>query len=281
MEYIKDIFQEIKNRFSNPLFFAFICSWLVINWRITIALLWFNPSQIKMYGYASVFNLIEANSTTKNSLLYPFLCAISYTICIPIIKNLIKAFNSWATKWGENWNLKVLDGAKISLSKYMALRSEYFSRSKVLADAFENEAMYIENNKLLTDQLDINHKRIEELVVELSNSKKRLEGNQDLSVLNGRWELSELKEDAMYMMGSIKIQNGNWFTISDDGKEIHVGVIKNFSYDMATGNLFFVVADKIEGRNGNFEPSVYTLYLEDLNHINGLKNYKLKIYFSR
>lgn len=46
MDKISEILNSVKERVSNPLIFSFLASWLVYNWKIPVALIWFDEKQI-------------------------------------------------------------------------------------------------------------------------------------------------------------------------------------------------------------------------------------------
>src|SRR5215475_11842150 len=98
MENFKDILASFKDRFTNPLIFSFICSWLIINWQISTALFSFDRKQIEIEGYQTLSQFIKAKLNTTDAFWHPLLIAIGYTLLIPILKNLIRAFYSWTSK---------------------------------------------------------------------------------------------------------------------------------------------------------------------------------------
>src|SRR5207302_5085956 len=95
MEKISDFFKELKERISSPLFFSFIVSWLIWNWRIPVALLFYKPSDLIADGYKSYFDVIEKDLHTNYIFCYPLLSAIGYTLLYPLLRSCIEALNTF------------------------------------------------------------------------------------------------------------------------------------------------------------------------------------------
>ena len=128
MEKISEFFKELRDRFSNPLFFSFIVGWLAINWKIVIGLFFYSMQQLEKDGYYSYFDLITKNSTITSTFCYPFTIALGYTFLVPIIRNWISMFNAWNQRWGSKKTLKISEEGQISVSKYIKLREIYEKR---------------------------------------------------------------------------------------------------------------------------------------------------------
>ena len=107
MDKISEILNSVKERVSNPLIFSFLISWLVYNWKIPVALIWFDKEQISANGSKSIFDFIEDEWKKNGYFWIPLFIALGYTFIFPIIKNLISATQTWMSKWGENLNLRL------------------------------------------------------------------------------------------------------------------------------------------------------------------------------
>lgn len=108
-EKIKDIFSNIKDRISNPLIFSYIVSWLLYNWEITVALLWYDKTQFVAEGCRSVFEFIQDRLDTKwYSTIVPLAFALLYTFGMPYIKELVDFFNKKAVFFGKKWKAEFL-----------------------------------------------------------------------------------------------------------------------------------------------------------------------------
>ncbi len=111
-EKVKDVYENIKDRLSNPLIFSFVFSWLIYNWEITIALLWYDKTQFQAEGCKSIFEFIQDKINTKCwSTALPLVFAFLYTFGFPYLKQGIRIFNQIALKWGDKNEVKyVKDG---------------------------------------------------------------------------------------------------------------------------------------------------------------------------
>jgi len=125
MDKVSEFFKELKNRFSNPLFFSFVIGWLVVNWKIVVGLLFYSNAQLQKDGYSSYFDLIFKTSNFEKTFFFPLLIAIGYTFFFPIIRNLIAMFNAWNHKVGNKKVLEISNEGKISVSKHKKLRHVY------------------------------------------------------------------------------------------------------------------------------------------------------------
>src|SRR4051794_3420715 len=98
MDKITDLWKSFKERISNPLFSSFIFAWILCNWKITIALLWYDTKEIEELGFKTIFAFIEANLNPWDSFKLPLYTAIGYTVAMPFIKVAMDALKSVATR---------------------------------------------------------------------------------------------------------------------------------------------------------------------------------------
>ncbi|MCZ8196717.1 MAG: hypothetical protein O9267_03810 [Flavobacterium sp.] len=220
-EKLKDVYENIKDRLSNPLIFSFISSWLICNWRIPVALIWYDKSQFSGCGCNTIFDYIELTYAKYGNTWLPVLIAFGYTLLIPFIKNAIRIVSAQAQKWGEEKEIKILDGSKIGIDKYLTLRESYLEKTKRLEEIISSESKYIV-------ELDAKSKEIDELKLNNDSLNERInEANdfllnyKDAKVLNGKWffkrfnEKNQLSIEEKYNIVENQIQvkqkNGNDF----------------------------------------------------------------------
>lgn len=284
MEKINDILDNLKERFSNPFIFSFVCSWLIFNWQITVGLIWYDPFQIEKAGYNSIFDLISQNLNFLNSFLFPFISAIIYTTLMPIVKNLISALHSWTTKWGDNWNLKILDNGKISINKYLKLRSDHIERTKILEDIISAEKTYQEQyNSARTELLSEKNKNLE-VSQKLNNSEKFIQQLYDFKFLDGKWLNNYQFPNGQKSSENIFIENGKYYVISTFGEKEHKFDIKNYFHDNRNGNLFFIkeiLSSEKDQTPNSRHYNVNSLKIESDNFLAGLENGSTKIEYRR
>jgi hypothetical protein len=252
MEKIGDILNNIKERFSNPLIFSFICSWLVINWQITVAFVKYDQSQIKAEGYRSIFDFISAKLNQWNSLWIPLIAAGVYTLLMPLLRIVIKAFYTLVTKWGENWNLKMLKEGKISIDKYLKLRSNYAEKREALVKIVEEENEKMDQMKELELKITQGKATEAQLREALTESTRFIQEQSDVRILNGRWRC-EWETSSRRDKGeeTALIREGSYSIIGQLDKKTETFTITTFYYDSKAKSIFLV-----KERNGWTDPVV-------------------------
>jgi hypothetical protein len=240
MEKVNDILNNIKERFSNPLIFSFICSWLIINWQITVGLIWYDTDQIEKEGNVSIFQFIQSKININDSLWHPLAIAICYTIFIPVIKNLIRAFYAWTSKWGENWNLKILDGGQISINKYLKLRADHQERSKILEEVISSESSYIHDYDNLKTELLSVQANLNETKQRLNSAEIYINDLHNTNILKGSWVNNYELPNGEKGSEQIYIEHSKYYVISKFGLREHKFDIRDFTFDTRNGIVFFV-----------------------------------------
>lgn len=284
MEKIIEIFNSIKERISNPLIFSFISSWLILNWPITICLIWYDTKQIQNEGYSSIFEFIKDKINTTDSLFNPFYFAISYTFLMPVIKIFIKAFYSWTSKLSENWNLKILDGGKISINTYLNLRADHEKRSKILEEVIAKESTYLEDyNKANTELFGIkNH--LNEVTERLNVNETYFKQLQDYRILDGTWEVTFDSPTGGQSKETAFIDSGKYYTVTTFGNKVQKFEIRDFYYDNRSGKVFFIkelVPNEKTSRNPLEHFTICRLNFEGKNLLIGHENGRIRIQYSK
>lgn len=186
MEKITDFFKELKERINNPLISSFIISWIFINWKITIGLIFYKNTDFINDGYFSYFDLITRNSELWRALWLPLIIATGYTFIFPFLRNVILAFQSWIKSWGSVWNLRFAKDGKISTSKYIGLRKIYEERTVFLEEVIEKESKLVEENA----ELKTNNLKLLDEKNNLHEVLSKWQNANNPSILNGNWEFS-------------------------------------------------------------------------------------------
>jgi hypothetical protein len=242
MEKLNDFLNNIKDRFSNPLVFSFLCAWLTINWPITVGLIWYDSTQISRTGCNSIFDFINGQINLCDSLIFPFIIALLYTFLMPIIKNIIRAFYSWSSKWGDKWNQKISKDTTIPFEKYLKFREDYDSRSKILEEVIIKESSsQLEHNQTKTELLEEKAKS-NDISQKLTISNDFINQLYDYTILNGYWNNKYADSYNLDLNGEedVFIDNGKYYIIEKFGKKVHAFNIKNFYFDNRNKVVFFV-----------------------------------------
>jgi hypothetical protein len=120
---LKDVFSNVKDRLSNPLIFSFIISWLIYNWEITVALLWYDKFQIQAEGCKSIFEFIQNKLDNKFwSTILPLIVALIYTLGFPYLKGLINILNKIALNFTKKNEMKYVK--EVTIEKIKQLEKE-------------------------------------------------------------------------------------------------------------------------------------------------------------
>lgn len=288
MEKLKDIFNNIKDRFSNPLIFSFICSWLVINWPITIALVWYDSAEIQKTGCSSIFEFISDQLKKEGSFSKPIGFALAYTLLMPTIKNLIRALYSWTAKWGDNWNLEISKGVKIPFEKYLKFREDYDKRSKILEDVIAKENEFANNYNSLNTELLQAKAKINDLTQQQTESNNFYNQLNNVSILNGYWtnKYSDTLNKELSGSEEVFISDGKYYLVEKFGEKKHAFNIKNFQFNSRTKTIFFIKENVTQDKNiknvGNvtvLKNNINILYMEREDLITGTENTTTKIQY--
>jgi hypothetical protein len=284
MEKLKDILDNIKDRLTNPLIFSFLCSWLIINWQITVALFWLNQGDFHRLGFKSMIGFINSRIQSCYILWYPLLGAVLYTVFFPIIKHAIRLLYSLITREGDALNFKITKGSKIAIEKYLNLRSEYIKRTSHLEEVISSESSgFQELENLRTEQLTTKA-TLNETIRKLTEKEMFISQSMDIRLLNGYWENSF--DDGRGLKGTehIFIENGNYFIIDSLGNKNHIFNIKYYMFDNRNNRLYFVkeLTDKEkQTRPKDQYFSVNDLTVQNENLISGRENSETIIAYTR
>lgn len=253
---ISELYKELKLRVSNPLISSFIISWLIINWRIPIALIFYKHDELSKDKLISYFDLIVKNFSAVNCIFIPILAALIYTFVFPLIKMLISAFYTYIQKISEDWNLRISKGGSIPINKYLDLRSEFIKQQAELKELIDTES---ETKKLL-DNANFDIKKITESNTMYFNELNNWKKANDISKLNGEWEFTmhtnitneKIKTTLFISNGDFNF--GNSINNPYENKRIKI----KWLYYSITNRWLYLVLDVITSNNsGSFENSNY------------------------
>jgi hypothetical protein len=194
IESINDVLKNIRERFASPFFFSFIIAWVYYNWKVTVALIWYNPDLYPDEGDLICF--IERNTSNQQSFWIPLGYAILYTAFIRIG---ISAITELSGKLGEDLNLSITKKGKVPMEKFLTYRNLYLKSTKTLEKVIEDESKKIQEYDAL------NNKKIE-----LEGKKVELEGDiSTLSAVNKELTLKqyELEIKVSELNNQVKIKD--------------------------------------------------------------------------
>jgi hypothetical protein len=245
-EKIDSILDNIKERLSSPLVFAFLVAWIFINWKITIALLWYDPPQ-KDPGHYSLIQYISENSSWWMSIWKPLIMGCLYTFLSPLLKMFISAFQTWVNTISDDWNLSISRTGRIPIEKYLDMRTEAKMKTDELTQLIESESTIRKGIKELElKNFDLADK-LHEAKHTITKQKNVFSSIFDPNALAGEWVLHRRKimQDAsetfhIYMEGGeYKIRPLNSQAM------FHPIRIELFQFDQAKGEVCMVLFSAI------------------------------------
>jgi hypothetical protein len=233
----KDFMNEIYIRVKNPLIFSFAVSWMLTNWRIIFALFSYSLDDYTKLGYKSFVEYATFNSSNWRAWILPLICAVLYTLGLPILRGIINVYNAEVSKRSFKKELKANGNSSVSFAKHYRIQQEYIDKTKELEELFKEEL------NIKTENL-----RLNTLINETENQKigllrqKEIEKNEILSQINSlskeneslKLSLSSTKEreslfkldfDHLHQSLDIKWLNGRWL-IRDSGATVGGDEIK-------------------------------------------------------
>lgn len=241
-EKIKDVYENIKERLSNPLIFSFIVSWLICNWKITVALIRYDKSQIKAEDCKSIFEFIQLKIDNRwDSFYFPLILAFAYTLGFPYLRQGIRILNNKAIKWGDKNEAKfVLEGMT---KEHIELKKNYDITLKKVADK--------------TDIIDKLY---------------------DLKTISGYWTRIKRIENQV-KTEEIRISDRDIYLVEKFNNSPKESEITTFVYDRDNGKVFFV-SQNIEKKSAFDGGSISTmsydvnvLYIKDNGDMSGKENF--------
>ena len=238
MDKITDFFKEIRSRFYSPFFSSFILAWIIINWRVPIALLFYKQSEWQAAEHTTYVGLIERRVTISSGILWPVISAVCYTLVAPLLKNLIQTLNAYLDAKGMDWTLTAAKKGKISVDRYIQLRASYKVQEDALLKIYEDESKYLVLNGALHQKVEENRNKFENM----SAGFEQLRGYSEVRTYNGHWELTYADDNGQQKTEIVTINQGDICTTDRTGKLIFR--IVNIGYSAQTSEIMLVLEDR-------------------------------------
>ena len=234
-EKIKDIFNNIKERLSNPFLFSFLIAFLVYNWEITLAIFYNDSEQIKAEGYKSIFEFVRKKWEYNGKLFMPIIIALGYTFVFPIFRILVNGYQTFFSKVGEKLDLYFSRGGQVSIDKFLVLRKSYNTKIDELVKIIKDESSLQEKNGvLLTEKNELNTK--------YNHLRQLVDDSENSNFLNGKWRLekNDLSVESVPFTSVKKMyfKNGDCF-IDDEAKPRYF--IPSFIKSPNSNKIIFVL----------------------------------------
>ncbi|MGE0772344.1 MAG: hypothetical protein AB7K37_11575 [Cyclobacteriaceae bacterium] len=167
--------------------------------------------------------------------------ALIYTIGGPVVNTLISAFNTRISKWSENWNIRISEGAKIPIEKYLTLRKNYQEQSSTLEKAIATEtatqSQLINTQSSLRDEQQRNN----QLSGEVSNARRVIDNLYRLDNINGMWiKTTHKPTDTNPTVENIQVMSGKIVIHEPTGTK-EAFRIESFMYDVGSNKIVFAL----------------------------------------
>jgi len=239
MEKVSEFLNHLKERLSSPLFYSFIISWFFWNWKVAVALIWFDPPS-NANGHLSLIEYISTNTNNDQSIICPLLSALLYTVASPLFSNLTSALRAWYSKWGESLNLWILKGSKIPIDKYFALRRQYLDRSKVLEETISGESATIDQLRNMETSLLDTRNQLNKTSLELSEVRAVVDNYNNTGYIDGKWIRTTEDVYDHVVKQNIEFRNGTVYE-HDGIRQTEKYSVHNYSYNSRNKRLSFTL----------------------------------------
>lgn len=305
METLKELISSLSERLKNPLINSFIISWLIYNWRVPIALLFYDNEDIRCDGFYSFNSFIGYEISKVGTFCVPFLCSVSYILVFPFLRNWMSELNAWFISWGSERTLKRSKEGFISTDKYMTLRETLKIKEDNLAKIIKEESKYLEeiqelkisNERLATDNLAINsieneRRNVQQELDKVNDAFQKVKDElfdkqtklnlfnerfnySDIKFLKGNWKLSIKDRENSNLIININIEKNNFKIEPLNGSNRWYGLMPKEMLEFIIQE-FFVNAHKDE----DFQSFTGLLLVErTLTKQDGTKQKSLKKFF--
>jgi hypothetical protein len=259
MERISQVLDNLKDRLSSPLVFSFIASWLVINWEITVSLVWYDPP-VNAKGHNYLIESIRSHLNFCDSFVWPALFALAYTILAPLAKLLVSAFQTLVDKKSQNLNLKISEGTNIPLDKYLALDQTLQQRSDHLAKLIKEQndnVKRVDTYRKRNEEYKEKEKRMED---ELRRLRSVHDNLYDQSIMKGDWVCESIGDNGIRNKTIIQFQGNSIFYQDGTGKSQSHN-ISHFIFDSIGKRLYFITTGV---KGGEYSFNDFTLHANDM-----------------
>jgi hypothetical protein len=279
MENVNEFIKNFRERLASPFFFSFLLAWILINWKVTIALLWYSPNFYSSKG--ELIDYIASNTSNWQSIGLPVISAVLYT---GLLRNLISAFVAFTSRWGGNWNLSILKGSRIPMKKFLTYRDLYVRTNKELEKIIEDEKKSIEEfdkQRQKMNSLDSENVSLKKVNGSLINEKSELQrllnlATENSAVLQRNYDdVVRDSQDQIFLSGTWEFQYDNAFTTLHfkDTYFVRDSVIYRLEGNKTEG-LYQIISYFFDGANKRlqltlkyFPDSVEVNYLNRLNAV--------------
>jgi len=172
------LFDDMKERISNPFISSYLIAWLFANWKIWVGLLFYDRNSINDLQSNTFVDYILSVSSWQTMLIYPLISAIGYCFLFPFLRNGIRQTQAWFLKWGNRRLNKIAKGSSISVEHFVDLKNNYNRVTDSVQKMFANDFKQIETFK--ADSIKYNA-TIEQMQLKELTIQKELDAQKEIS----------------------------------------------------------------------------------------------------
>lgn len=239
---IDELLTSLRERFTNPLVFAFICSWIAWNWRVVVVLLWTNSANDLN---VSIVQYIEDHIEPYRSLGYPLATAALLVLALPVTRALIQIFTAYVNRRGTDSVLAIKGEGGVSVRNYIRLRQDFQARTTLLENVLKQEQTTQEEAQKTKTALLTMEVKASETTNQLAIANNIVYRMRDMKILNGWWR-NDYEDTVKKIKGSeiFRIENGKYIIVdvvaARPQNERHMFNIVGFSYYLPQKEMYFV-----------------------------------------
>ena len=245
METIKDFFEDVRNRLTNPFISSFIIAWMVSNWQITIAILYYNDEDNRITNSLSLIDFISQHLFIANMIIYPLLAAVIYTFGFPHFRAYIQRFQAGINTTNDDKILNITKEGHMPVTRYIKLKEDYAQKIDEISKIALDESKLVEINNNLITSLETQKAENERIVKEFNTVNEQLSewgAFNDIGLLNDTWQLEVIENSRVTNSAVFTIINQE-ATLTETGVETQYQ-IEYYICNIKTKNLSFILIPK-------------------------------------
>lgn len=242
-ETIDDLLTSLKERFTNPLAFSFLCSWLLVNWRVVLALFWNDAVEVEVKESGGLIAFVAGQFSWCKSFWMPLFIGVLLVLLLPLGRAALQMFYAYVNREATDRVLGIRGEGMISVRSYLRLREDYRSRTERLMEIVQQDTESAgERARLETQIVESERSRIA-IAKDLQQVDSLYKKATDIGVLDGRWR-NDYVDNAGRTGSEIVSIDGGKYSINEEvggGAQIlrHVFTIVGFNYNQATKRVTF------------------------------------------
>jgi hypothetical protein len=264
MENLTEFWKNVKERISNPFIFSFIILWFVYNWKITLGIFLLDSNDFRLTGNLTLIDYLEGQ--IKYIVFWkPIVFAILYCLFVPVIKELLRAFNAVVNRYGSDLYFRISKDSKVDFELYTQQIRDLDHNKKEIDTLLKDARTKDQERQAASAELVIVKQRLQEMERNYQEQLETTNRMRDVKVLNGAYSVVRDGREHQDTF-RVEIQNGLYKeTTSNDSS-----AIEGFFFD--NRNKAIVFARKNQDKNAKSQHLFYVLTRESDQYLSGTEN---------